>query len=58
MLNIATDSETAMCWVLQSGVLRGAQPFSMVIPNPGHIQETERYRLQETAMGKEIKHYL
>lgn len=37
---------------------KGAQPFSMVIPNPGHIEDMERYRLQNTVMGGGAKQYL
>lgn len=58
MLNITANTETAICWVLQSGILRSAQPFNKVIPNPGHIQNTERYRLQKTVMGGETEQYL
>lgn len=58
MLNIIVNTETAILWVLQSGVLRGAQPFSVLIPDPGHIQDAERYRLQETVMGGGTEQYL
>lgn len=58
MLNITANTNTAVHQLLQNGVLRTAQPFCMVIPNPGHIQDMEGYRLQETVMGKGTKQYL